>query len=214
MYKAERVYTEWLESCPEHPLPREEIPMPSESNERIYGMYTESEVMDLFDCTDMKSAPGPRKWLTFSALKGLGFKCIALILNSWWASRRVPLLAKECRTILIFKKGVCTEVGNWWPIMIMSMLLHLYTKSWDIRLCRMVALNERQKAFVPLDSCFENVRILQKLIKKSLWGHKNLSIFLLYLAKAFDTIRHDLIVRALERKQVPEEVIQAILDTY
>ena len=147
-------------------------------------------------------------------LKRLGYWCLALILNSWWASGRVPLSAKEHRTILIHKKGLHTEVGNWCPITIASTLLQLYTKGWDMWLHRMVTLNERQKAFVPVDGCYENVRILQRAIKRSRKACHNMSVVFLDLAKAFNTVRHDSTARALRQFVVPNEVIQDILDTY
>ena len=79
---------------------------------------------------------------------------------------------------------------------------------------RMVTLNERQKAFVPVDGCYENVRILQRAIKRSRKAYHNMSVVFLDLAKAFNTVRHDSTARALRQFVVPNEVIQDILDTY
>ena len=210
----QRVFSDRLESAPADPLPELVNPPEEESNAAVYGPFSETEIHSLLAQTDVKSAPGPCRWLTFSALRKLGYWRLALILNSWWASGKVPLSAKECRTILIHKKGPRTEVGNWRPITIASTLLRLYTKGWDMRLRRMVTINERQKAFVPVDGCFENVRILQRAIKRSRKARHNLSVVFLDLAKAFDTVRHDSIARALRRFAVPNEVIQAILNTY
>ena len=50
-----------------------------------------------------------------------------------------------------------------------------------------ITLDERQKGFVLVDGCFENVKILQQVIKEQRKKRKEYKEVFLDLAKAFDT---------------------------
>ena len=50
-----------------------------------------------------------------------------------------------------------------------------------------ITLDERQKGFVLVDGCFENIKILQQVIKEQRKKRKEYNIVFLDLAKAFDT---------------------------
>ena len=126
----------------------------------------------------------------------------------------MPKEEKECCTILLHKGGERKSVGQWRPITIGTILMRLYAKCWDERLRRNVSTHVRQKALVPIDGCFENVKILQEIIKKRKRGRKELNLVFLDLAKAFDTILHKSIEKALLRKGVPEEVRKMVSDLY
>ena len=143
----------------------------------------------------------------------LGIGNVTLLFNIWWA---FGLNSDElkCRTILIHKKGDKSNVDNWRPITIGNILLRLYAKCWDSRLRENITLNARQKAFTPVDGCFENVKILQKVMKKSKKKKSELNIVSLDLAKAFDTVQHDSIRNALFSHGIPENVQQVIYSMY
>lgn len=63
----------------------------------------------------------------------------------------------------------------------------LYAKLWDKRLMQNITLDERQKGFVLVDGCFENIKILQQVIKEQRKKRKEYKVVFLDLAKAFDT---------------------------
>ena len=75
-------------------------------------------------------------------------------------------------------------------------------------------MDERQKGFVPVDGCFQNVKILQQIIKQQRKCKKEYNIVFLDLAKAFDTVSHKSITNGMTRKGIPEEVIDGILEMY
>ena len=77
-----------------------------------------------------------------------------------------------------------------------------------------IQLNNRQKGFVPVDGCFENVSILKKIIEYQRKKKKAYQIVFLDLAKAFDTVSHESIKKALMRKGVPTEIIAGIMEMY
>lgn len=63
-----------------------------------------------------------------------------------------------------------------------------------------------------MDGCFQNVKILQQIIKQQRKCRKEYNIVFLYLAKAFDTVSHKSIAKRLRRKGIPAEVIEDILE--
>ena len=82
------------------------------------------------------------------------------------------------------------------------------------QLGRNIKLNVRQKGFVPVDGCFENVKTLQQLIKNQHLNGKEYNIIFTDLAKAFDTVSHKSTVNGLKCKGVPRQVISTIMEMY
>ena len=94
------------------------------------------------------------------------------------------------------------------------MFIWLYAKIWDKRLRKNIQFDERQKAFVPVDGCYENIKTLQQIIKLQRRNKKEYNIVFLDLAKAFDTVSHKSIEIGLKRKGIPDQVIKTILEIY
>ena len=84
----------------------------------------------------------------------------------------------------------------------------------DKRLRSNIKLDIRQEGFVPVDGCFENVKILPQLIKHQRLKKKEYNIVFTDLAKASDTVSHKSIAKGLRCKGVPEQLISAILEMY
>ena len=92
--------------------------------------------------------------------------------------------------------------------------MRLYAKLWDKRLRLNIELDDRQKGFVPVDGCFENVKIFQETIKQQRRKRKEYNLAFIDLAKAFNTVSHKSIEKGLKRKGVPVQVIETILSMY
>ena len=82
------------------------------------------------------------------------------------------------------------------------------------RLRKSIILDERQKGFVPVDGCFENVKIIQQIVKQQTKNRKEYNLVFIDLAKAFDTVSHLSIEKGLKRKGIPEQVRETILAMY
>ena len=122
---------------------------------------------------------------------------------------------KENKTVLIPKTtDNLEEASNWRPITISSLFVRMLHKIISDRLNNRIALNIRQKAFVPVDGCAENVSILDNLIHNARTRHSNLSIVGIDLAKAFDSVSHSSIRRALKRFGISEGIISYVMSTY
>ena len=85
---------------------------------------------------------------------------------------------------------------------------------WDKRIRQNVKLDERQKGFVPVDECFQNVKILQEVIKQQRKRRREYNLVFIDLAKAFDTVSHLSIEKGLRRKGIPEQVRPTVLEMY
>ena len=72
----------------------------------------------------------------------------------------------------------------------------------------------KDKGFVPVDGCFQNIKLLQEAIQARRKKKKEVNVVLLYLANVFDTVLHDSFVKALRAQQVPKQVIDGIKDMY
>lgn len=82
------------------------------------------------------------------------------------------------------------------------------------RLRKNITLDKRQKGFVPVDGCFENVKIIQQIVKQQRKNRKEYNLVFIDLAKAFDTVSHLSIEKGLKRKGIPEQVRETILAMY
>ena len=90
----------------------------------------------------------------------------------------------------------------------------MYAKVWDARLTLNIKLDERQKAFIPVDGCYENVKLLKTVMKRAKKARQEINLIFLDLAKAFDTVQHESIMKALQRKGVPGGVVDLVRDMY
>ena len=125
-----------------------------------FGAIAPEETERVFKKIDLNTAPGIDQKGT-AEIKQADFTNIAAILNAWWEFG-IPPEMKENRTILLAKGGDRAEVGNWRPITIDNLLTRLYAKVWDARLREVVKIDVRQKAFCPVDGCFDSVNIVKK----------------------------------------------------
>ena len=104
--------------------------------------------------------------MSLKVIHQLRSDAIALILNKWWGYK-IHNCVKECRTTLLPKMDKGREkVSNWRPITTGNLFMRLYVKIWDKRLKANIVLDEIQKGFVPDDSYFQTVKILQQVIKQ------------------------------------------------
>jgi len=140
---------------------------------------------------------------------------ISLILNAWLYSGIVPKGTKANRSILLPKTEEGLEdVGNWRPLTISSVVLRCYTKILAKRLLKALPLNERQKGFRQLPGCSENVTLVNEVISMAKQDSKELAIVFLDLAKAFDTVSHDHLVKSLKRFGVDMKFIDIVVQLY
>lgn len=161
---------------------------------------------------NFNSAPGLDR-ITTKHLRKIHPTIWCRVFNLWFYLRQIPNTIKTCRTTLIPKgRDHLDDINNWRPITIGSMINRLYAKILDRRI--KPDLNWKQKAFQPIDGCGEHVALLNAMIHHSRQTKQPIGLVFLDIAKAFDTVPHDTIFRALHRHQVQPQLIDVIKDMY
>ncbi|KRX22194.1 Retrovirus-related Pol polyprotein from type-1 retrotransposable element [Trichinella nelsoni] len=89
----------------------------------------------------------------------------------------------------------------------------LFSRIITKRLTAAVTLNGRQKAFLHgVNGVFENASTFHACIKDAKAGSKEIYVAMLDLAKAFDSVPHEVLMRALQRKNVHQASIDLIVN--
>ena len=159
-------------------------------------------------------AAGPDNF-TIQDLKTAPPTDLCAIYNIILSTCTLPTCWKLHCTILIPKKSQDLHLAtNWRPITISSTCVCLLHRILACRLTKATQLNPRQKAFIPADGCRENTLLLDHVIRQARKQRCTLSILGIDLAKAFDSITHNCIARALRRNSIDEPMVQYILQSY
>lgn len=207
-----RVYSARLskESCEDNaPFTPKPCPNPDQQMKPI----SVAEVQAALDSYNGQSAPGPDLDLDVLKLKEVKAPVWRLVFNAWLLFRQLPAQLKKCRSLLIPKKADgLDDVNNWRPLTIGSLVRRLYTKVLDARL--VLDLNKRQKAFIKADGCAELTTVLASVMRDARSRRKRLNVMWLDLSKAFDSVSHHSIFRALQRHNAHPGFIEIIKDMY
>ena len=154
-----------------------------------------------------KTAAGPlNPNLDIEALKRLGAEILVRIYNVWLYLGVVLQWVKACRTRMILKKEPRNDVRNWRPITIGSHYLRLFCKILAARLAPVVQMDQAQKAFHQVDGCGEHAATLDGVIRDARQRRRNLCVTFVDIARAFDTVSHESVDRALQIQSAPYHI--------
>ena len=98
-------------------------------------------------------------------------------------------------TILIPKKSTPKAINYYWPLTIGAHLSRFFTRTQAGRLTHQLPLHLRKKAFRPVNGCGKNLPLLKGIIADAMKRKAPLYITFVDVAKAFDTVSHNLIVQ-------------------
>ena len=157
-------------------------------------------------------AAGP-DGVTVAHIRSVPVRKLVILYNSMLLFGICPQSFKANRTILIPKGGDEADVNNWRPITISSIFLRILHRIISARLANL-PLHSHQRGFVKGDGVFLNTLTMNTLIKDRRQKRKPYSIISLDLRKAFDTVSHHSIRRALERFSVDPRLIRYIMESY
>ncbi|KAJ3640264.1 hypothetical protein Zmor_003573 [Zophobas morio] len=139
---------------------------------------------------------------------------LAILFNLVLASAYHPPDWMLLRTILIPKSGKDRRhAANWRPITIGSAVQRLLHRVLLRRLVSLVDLDLNQRGFVAVDGCLSNMLILDALMAERTAARKGIAMVSLDIKKAFDSVSHESVRRALRRVGVPDYLFHYISST-
>ena len=160
-----------------------------------------------------KSASGP-DGLEWSELMEIPPELLTVAFNLWMVTGAEPAFLSEGRTTLIPKVRNPASPRDYRPITISSHVSRLFHRILAARISSQCAIDPVQKAFQKgIDGCNENLAILEALIGKTKFVG-NTHIAFLDMAKAFDTVSHDSILRAMRRAGFPQLLSDMVMRGY
>jgi hypothetical protein len=182
---------------------------------QVLGEVTPKDIYSRLRKLKKDSAPGP-DGVTKLMVQSLGAypSVLAKVYNLVMLTGYFPSCWKEHKTSLIPKdRGSPMDVSNWRPITIGSLLSRIYTGLIERRLRTVSDIHQRQVGFMPVNGCAANLFIFDECIRQA---KKEGTIVgsLIDVAKAFDTVPHEAILRALSSQGVDEHTIAHISDMY
>lgn len=183
------------------------------NTEQLFAPITKEEIDNAIRNTNKDSAPGP-DLVNWFETKGIVSE-LTTMFNIWLGIQRIPNQLKENKTILIPKSNTDqSNIKNWRPITISSMILRTYNKILGYRMNRVFKTNDKQVGFKPINGCGINVLWLHSLLKHARKNKNNIYACLIDVSKAFDSVSHESITRALKRNGTPTAFINIITDQY
>ncbi|KAJ3639135.1 hypothetical protein Zmor_004006 [Zophobas morio] len=100
---------------------------------------------------------------------------------------------------------------SWRPITIGSAVQRLFHRVLIPKLDAAVSLNLNQRGFVPVDGCLANVITLDTLMGERTTSRRGLALVSKDIRKAFDSVSHESIRRAMDRSGVPNHLSDYIM---
>ena len=173
----------------------------------LWMPITSDEIKKAFP--DWKTSPGP-DGMTTRQLRAVPLEIITRIFNLFLLCGRLPQHLLKAKTTLIPKKDGAHDPSHYRPITVASVMTRAFHKVLATRLTNLVALDPRQKAFLPKDGCAENIFNLDLILKYHRQQFKPLYTASMDIAKAFDSVSHITIHETLRVKGVPNEMISYV----
>lgn len=175
----------------------------------IHQPITDEDVKRELSKMSNHKAPGI-DGLTTLDIRRASTSDIACLFNIFLLKGDVPNELKMNKTTFIPKKPQ-PGPGDWRPITIASMLDRLFAKILEGRLSKVLQLNPLQRAFMRgTDGCGENITCLTGILRSAKEKGRPLVMLSLDLAKAFDSVQHSTMKRALKRLGLDNRSIELL----
>lgn len=178
----------------------------------LYRPITQDEIARSIKETTSRAA-GPDGW-RITDIKRLNINSLAVLFNAMIYLGHIPAPFRLNRTILVPKSresGV--NVSDWRPITISSVFLRIINKIWAWRF-EDLTTSSLQRGFKKMDGCLANTLTLHQIIRDHRDRAAPHTIISLDLRKAFDTVSHSSILRALRGYGVHAKVIEYVAANY
>jgi len=139
---------------------------------------------------------------------------LSILFNTMILLGIIPNSLKRNRSILIPKGGDRGDIGSWRPITISSAIIRLLHKVVAERFGNHLTLHANQRGFRRVDGVILNNLTLQALIKSRRANRQPYHLLALDLRKAFDTVSHHSVSRALRRFGIGNHLSRFIMEGF
>ncbi len=158
----------------EKPSPPDNEPIVPLGNVRgCWSPLTADEVIKALG-NQREKAPGPDD-VEYSQLKKVPVAVILALLNSFMWLSTVPGSLKINRTVLIPKKAIgSADPADYRPITMSPVIIRVLNSVLSSRLSAHLELCSAQRGFVKTDGCFENIVLLDWVIRRCIKRNKSL----------------------------------------
>lgn len=196
----------------EDPSPPDTEPVIEATNNISMSQPITSEELDYAIKSWRHSAPGP-DGITVDQVKACPPALLLLLFNIILYRRFTPSLWKLSRTIILEKEGDRKDPGNWRPITIGPAVQRLLHRILAKRFSQRVELHHLQRGFRSIDGTFANTILVEHYIRARRASGKAYNLVSLDVRKAFDTVSHHAILRALIRKGIDPSTREYIMSS-
>ena len=173
---------------------------------------TEQEIRTAMNRINADTAPGPDR-VTIRLLRHLKLeKCIAILGTFMLVHGIVPKKLKQGRTILIHKGDDITNLKNWRPITIFSVIRRIIERVLDKKLRSYLSLSFHQRGFISSPGTHINTSLVNGCLQLAKFRKSSCCVAFLDVSKAFDSVGHEHIKRSLSNIEMPENLRTLIIN--
>lgn len=172
---------------------------------------TDKEIREAFP--KLSTSPGP-DGVSSRLLRATPIGVLERVFNLLLLGGRLPRHLSESRTILIPKKDQAADPSEFRPITVSSVITRAFHKVLAARFLQHIKLDDRQRAFRPLDGSAMNIFDLDLLLHYHRQQFRPLYLASIDVAKAFDSVSHGAIKDVLVVAGVPGHLVAYIADVY
>lgn len=174
---------------------------------------SEEDVTNAIKGMSLDTSPGPDRVLLRTIRELKICLIIKSITNIMLKTSYVPTSFRLGRTVLIDKGEEDSEISNWRPITIYSVLRRIIERIIDSKLRSQVELNSNQRGFIRgIPGCHVNTKLINACLIHSRQKKYSCVVVFLDISKAFDRIGHEHIRRSLVAKGVAPNLTSLIMN--
>lgn len=159
------------------------------------------------------SAAGPDGF-TARLLRSVPLPLLRVLVNLLLLLRRLPTAWRAARTSFIPKKNPASLPSDFRPITVGPVIQRLFHKILARRVTAAASLDFRQRAFQPVDGCAENILLLSTALDEARQKLRPLHLASVDLAKAFDRVTTESILRGALRAGFDDSLLAYIRELY
>ncbi len=169
--------------------------------------------VDKFKLEMPKGAAGP-DGVKLSSIKSVSSFILSKIFNLFMFKKSLPEFFLMSRTVLIPKVDNPGAWNEFRPISVASVVVRLFHRILAFRIMHACHIDARQRGFLPVDGCADNLAILESVIGEARRKNRSAYIVSLDVKNAFGSVSHEALIKALELGGAPAPLIDYVTSIY